>query len=130
MKKGLGLVGALLTGLLGVFGCGANTSMKAANYFEPPMVELLTAISKGDEARAEALLEQGLDLNIIGKADITPLFWFIARQDKAGMKLALKLGADPNFRNGYGNNPVCFVTGAKDNEWLQLLMASGGGSKQ
>ncbi|WP_338589002.1 ankyrin repeat domain-containing protein [Shewanella khirikhana] len=124
-RNGLHWLGCLLVGLLGACGFGGK-NMDAKQFFEPQMVEVLTAISKGDETKAKALLASGVDLNVIGEHEITPLFWFIARHDKEGMQLALKLGADPNFKSGKGNTPVAYVAGWKDIEWLRLLLQAGG----
>ncbi|WP_126167191.1 ankyrin repeat domain-containing protein [Shewanella khirikhana] len=124
-RNGLHWLGCLLVGLLGACGFGGK-NMDAKQFFEPQMVAVLTAISKGDETKAKALLASGVDLNVIGEHEITPLFWFIARHDKEGMQLALKLGADPNFKSGKGNTPVAYVAGWKDIEWLRLLLQAGG----
>ncbi|AZQ11505.1 ankyrin repeat domain-containing protein [Shewanella khirikhana] len=123
-------IGTLLAGLLGACGYAgmaeSGKNMDAKQFFEPQMVAVLTAISKGDETKAKALLASGVNLNVIGEHKITPLFWFIARHDKEGMQLALKLGAAPNFKSGKGNTPVAYVAGWKNIEWLRLLLQAGG----
>ncbi|MEQ6886677.1 ankyrin repeat domain-containing protein [Salicola sp. Rm-C-2C1-2] len=41
-------------------------------------------------------------------------------------KLALKLGADPNFPDDSGDTPVTMMAGGNDNEILRLLLEHGG----
>ncbi|WP_240630216.1 ankyrin repeat domain-containing protein [Brenneria alni] len=101
--------------------------MQASEFFTPPMVELLRTIQKGDETAARHQIAQaGLDLNVQGKEGITPLLWLVMEKDQAGAKLALNLGADPNFRAGHGNTAVNMVSGAKSPEWLKMMLDAGG----
>ncbi|UJR53775.1 ankyrin repeat domain-containing protein [Dickeya zeae] len=101
-------------------------SMQASELFQPPMATLLQTIRKGDETEARRQLAQGLNLNIHGKEGITPLLWLVMEKNKSATQLALKLGADPNFRAGNGNNAVNMVAGAKSPEWLKMMLDAGG----
>ncbi|UCZ76009.1 hypothetical protein LHK94_03110 [Dickeya zeae] len=101
-------------------------SMQASELFQPPMATLLQTIRKGDETEALRQLAQGLNLNIHGKEGITPLLWLVMEKDKSATQLALKLGADPNFCAGNGNNAVNMVAGAKSPEWLKMMLDAGG----
>lgn len=122
-----GLLYSLSLGLLSACNIGANQSMQADLFFSPEMVTLLTAIQKGEESKARELLNDGLDLNIHGDEDITPLLWLIVVQhDQAGARLALKLGADPNFKRHNGNNAVTMVARAEDPAWVELVLSAGG----
>ncbi|XBW55883.1 hypothetical protein OHJ28_07185 [Dickeya fangzhongdai] len=101
--------------------------MQASELFQPPMATLLQTIRKGDEAEARRQLAQGLNLNIQGKEGITPLLWLIYEtQDKEAVRLAFKLGADPNFRTGTDSSAVNMVAGAKSPEWLKMMLDAGG----
>ncbi|MEE3645286.1 MULTISPECIES: ankyrin repeat domain-containing protein [unclassified Brenneria] len=101
--------------------------MQASELFEPPMVALLQSIRNSDEVAAKHQLSQGLNLNIQGKEGVTPLLWLIYEtQDKKAVKLALKLGADPNYKDGYGDSAVNSVSGAKDPDWLRIVLDAGG----
>ncbi|RLM18469.1 hypothetical protein BIY29_18270 [Brenneria alni] len=101
--------------------------MQASELFEPPMVALLQSIQKGDEATARHQLSQEQDLNIQGKEGVTPLLWLIYEtQNKKAVKLALKLGADPNYKDGYGDSAVNSVSGAKDPDWLRIMLDAAG----
>ena len=84
--------------------------MKLTDFFKPGMVELIRAIEKGDETRARKYLK-GVSLNMHGDEGITPLLWLIMQKDKAGMRLAIKLGADPDFARPNGDTPI--TKGAK-----------------
>ncbi|HEB94516.1 MAG TPA: ankyrin repeat domain-containing protein [Gammaproteobacteria bacterium] len=99
--------------------------MKLTDFFRPGMVELIRAIEKGDEARARKYLK-GVSLNMHGDEGITPLFWLMTHKDKAGMRLAIELGADPNFADPNGDSPVIFAAGANDDELLLILLEGGG----
>ncbi|MCV9878099.1 ankyrin repeat domain-containing protein [Brenneria izbisi] len=119
-------IGIVMLGCLTACQAGGR-SMQASEFFTPPMVELLRTIQKGDETAAQRQIAQTrLDLNVQGKEGITPLLWLVMEKDQAGAKLALKLGANPNFRTGHGNTAVNMVSGAKSPEWLKMMLDAGG----
>ncbi len=125
VKKTIALTTGLLLAVLSGCELTGNT-IKLSNFFESDMVELITAIEKGDETKARTLIENGLSLNVHGNEGITPLFWFIIDKDKAAMRLAIKLGADPDFTDSDEGSPIILVTGAKDSELLLILLEGGG----
>ncbi len=101
--------------------------MQASELFTPPMAELLQTLRQGNESEARRLLASGLDLNIRGKEGVPPLLWLIYEtQDKNAVQLALKLGADPNFKDGSGDSAVNWVSGGKDPDWLRIILDAGG----
>ncbi|WP_121576576.1 ankyrin repeat domain-containing protein [Brenneria alni] len=101
--------------------------MQASELFEPSMAALLQSIRNGDEAAARHQLSQGLDLNIQGKEGVTPLLWLVYEtQNKKAVKLALKLGADPNYKDGSGDSIVNRVSGVRDPDWLRIVLDAGG----
>ncbi|MGQ5288085.1 ankyrin repeat domain-containing protein [Pectobacterium actinidiae] len=101
--------------------------MRASELFEPPVVAVLESIQKGDEPAARHQLSQGVNLNIQGKEGITPLLWLIYEtKDKKAVTLALKLGVDPNYKDGFGDSAVNSVAGAKDPDWLRIILDAGG----
>ena len=100
--------------------------MKLTDFFKPKMVELILAIEKNDETQAHALIKQGLSLNVHGDEGITPLLWIVMQKNKAGMRLAIKLGADPNFARPNGDTSVTMVAGGNDDELLLILLEGGG----
>ncbi len=99
--------------------------MKLTDFFRPGMVELIRAIEKGDETRARKYLK-GVSLNMHGDEGITPLLWLIMQKDKDAMRLAIKLGADPDFTNPNGDGPVTMMAGGNDDEMLLILLEGGG----
>ncbi|MFB1118203.1 hypothetical protein RF240_05695 [Dickeya dadantii] len=119
-------IAVLFAGILTACQAGGH-SMQASELFQPPMAALLQTIRKGDEAEARRQLAQGLNLNIQGKEGITPLLWLIYEtQDKNAVRLALKLGADPNYKDGSGDSAVNRVSGARDPDWLRIVLDAGG----
>ncbi|MEQ9971520.1 ankyrin repeat domain-containing protein [Pectobacterium carotovorum] len=101
--------------------------MRASELFEPPLVAVLESIQKGDESAARHQLSQGVNLNIHGKEGVTPLLWLIYEtKDKNAVTLALKLGVDPNYKDGFGDSAVNSVAGAKDPDWLRIILDAGG----
>ena len=125
LKKSLTVLTSLLFGLLASCGLTGKT-MKLTDFFKPDMVELIRAIEQGNESQAHALIKKGLSLNRHGDEGITPLFWLIMQKDKAAMRLAIKLGADPNFANPNGDGPVTTMSGGNDDEMLLILLEGGG----
>ncbi len=119
-------LGVIILGLLTACQAGGH-SMRASELFEPPVVALLESIQKGDESAARHQLSQGVNLNIQGKEGITPLLWLIYEtKDKKAVTLALKLGVDPNYKDGFGDSAVNSVAGAKDPDWLRIILDAGG----
>ncbi|MDL5386591.1 hypothetical protein QSI17_21295 [Aeromonas hydrophila] len=101
--------------------------MQADEFFPAPVVKVLEAIQRGDEAAARRQIEQGVDLNIQDEEGITPLLWLILEtKDYKAVELALKVGADPNYKDGFGDNAVCSVVGSKYPELLQVVVDAGG----
>ncbi len=119
-------VGVVILGLLTACQAGGH-SMRASELFEPPVVAVLESIQKGDESVARHQLSQGVNLNIKGKEGITPLLWLIYEtKDKKAVTLALKLGVDPNYKDGSGDSAVNRVSGVKDPDWLRIILDAGG----
>ena len=73
------------------------------------------------------LSEQGVDVNAVGKGDITPLVCAFAASNKAGYKRLLELGASPNVQMENGLGIMYFATAeADDSEWIELALRYGG----
>jgi ankyrin repeat protein len=108
-------------------GCGGS-NMQAKEFFTPEMVQLLSLIQKGKKNEAADYIQaHSLDLNTHGDKDITPLLWLVIQQeDKIATKLALELGADPNFERANGENAVTMIAGSNDPELLIMMLDAGG----
>ncbi|WP_041418149.1 ankyrin repeat domain-containing protein [Shewanella woodyi] len=101
--------------------------MKAELFFEPNMVQLLKSIQADDISTAKQLIAEGVELNILGNEEITPLLWLITQtNDLKATQRALDLGADPNFSDGDGDNAVTLVARDYAPEWLEMLLEAGG----
>ncbi|TVP60217.1 MAG: ankyrin repeat domain-containing protein [Halomonadaceae bacterium] len=124
-KNGFQLLIIVFLGL-----CGAckpwGTNMQIRDYFEPEYVQLIRAIEGNNEGKARQLVADGLTLNVHGNEGITPLFWLIMGKNNAAVKMALELGADPDFRAGNGRHLVPTLAGGNDDELLELLLKAGG----
>ena len=72
-------------------------NMKAEQFFEPSHVKLLNAIKAGDKQAAQAIIDKGVALDVRGEHGITPLFWLAMETNEESIRLALELGADPDF---------------------------------
>ncbi|MFP1868235.1 ankyrin repeat domain-containing protein [Lonsdalea quercina] len=102
-------------------------SMEARELFDPTTAALLENIRKGNESAAKEALAQGVKLNVHGKEGVTPLQWLILEtRDKKAVTLGLKLGADPNFKNGNGTAAINMVPGFEDPDWLRIILDAGG----
>ncbi|WP_281222015.1 ankyrin repeat domain-containing protein [Photobacterium sanguinicancri] len=124
IRRYLKSVALLIAGLLGA--CNLEgADMDASNFFQPEMVSLLQDIQRDNRKRAEQKIKSGVSLNVHGKDGITPLFWLIINKDKPAIKLALELGADPNFSDPVGDTPIVIVAGGNDDEMLEILLQAG-----
>jgi len=69
----------------------------AEDYFsDPTTLALCHAIADQDRDRVRELIDNGADVNVVGKAGVTPLLWAIPLDDPEILKLLLKHEADPN----------------------------------
>ena len=109
-----------------IVGCNMGNKMKAEEFFNPEMVLLLKTIKKGNEEKAKLMINDGLKLNSHGDEGITPLFWLMLDKDIRAIRLALILGADPNFTSPDGRHPVASIVGEGDDDILALLLKFGG----
>ncbi|WP_253182266.1 MULTISPECIES: ankyrin repeat domain-containing protein [unclassified Aeromonas] len=112
-----------------LFACQVGgKSLQASEFFPAPVVSVLDAILRGDETTARRLIAQGVDLNIrdTEPPGATPLLWLINTKDEKAIQLALKLGADPNFKFGTGGNCVAMVAGSQYPNLLRIMLDAGG----
>src|ERR1022692_4291841 len=69
--------------------------MKAATYFDTqPQIDLADAISKGDTNTMQRLIDAGADVNYLGKDDMRPLFWALAKKNIVCLTFLLAHGAN------------------------------------
>jgi ankyrin repeat protein len=85
------------------------------DYFqEDNAIRACDAITARDQARLQALIDAGLDVNVAGKAGFTLLYWAFAEDNFPAFELLLKSGADPGrklTRSIYVSNKRPFFEG-------------------
>jgi len=108
--------------------------MKASRYFdEQVQIDFARAVERGDEARMQDLVERGADVNAVGRAGMSPLFWALAKRNKVGFQFLLEHGADPNTvaRDENGSLILTMVAAiAEDSDYLRLLLEHGANPDQ
>ena len=131
--------------IMGIFqtSCDGATSealkalkgMKAKNYFESGIqVRFVEAVAKGNESRMRELIEQDADVNAVGKNEMRPLFWALAKQSLKGFEFLLENGADPNFYmediddqpHQHRSSLMEFLAEADAQQYLKLALEHGG----
>ncbi|MDP0501392.1 MAG: ankyrin repeat domain-containing protein [Verrucomicrobiota bacterium JB022] len=112
----------------------ALQGMRASRYFDQQVqIDFARAVERGDEARMQDLLEQGADVNAVGRAGMSPLFWALAKRNKVGFQFLLEHGADPNTvaRDENGSLILTEVAAiAEDSDYLRLLLEHGANPDQ
>lgn len=106
--------------------------MKAKDYFEDQVqIEFATAVAKGNEARMRELLQQGADVNAVGRQEMRPLFWALGKQSLDGFRFLLENGANPNVeaKDLPGEKrPLSLIelaAIAENSDYLRLLLKHG-----
>lgn len=109
--------------------------MKAKDYFESEaQIRFVEAVAKGDDVRMRELLAQGADVDAVGKKEMRPLFWALAKQSLKGFTFLLEKGADPNFYmediddQPHQHKPSLmeFLAEADAQQYLKLALEHGG----
>lgn len=82
---------------------GSSQSWHAKNgwiadkfFTDPKVIELCRAIETNDLPAIRRAIEQGADVNALGKDNMTPLLWAFPENHVERMKILLEAGADPN----------------------------------
>lgn len=100
--------------------------MNLNDFFDKNTTLLINAIYKLDRNQANDFIKNGIDLNVHGHEGITPLFWLLINGNYNSIKLALELGADPNYKAIDGRHTVPSIAGSKNDDILSLLLEFGG----
>ena len=127
----------IFVSLFSVFICACSSlfrkKINAEDHFEPQVAQLIHAIEKGDQSKAQNYLDQGFEINIRGDHGLTPLFYFITNKDIDSVELALQLGADPNYSAIVSSEsgpswrypPIDAMAGGGSNTIFELLLKYG-----
>lgn len=105
------------------------SSTRARDYFDSPLqAALAEASGSGDTNRIRLLINQGADVNCVGRYGMRPLFWALVKCNIKGVTFLLDHGADPDVKGGdrpYTTSPLYLAAGMKDPEYLEELLKHG-----
>jgi len=97
-----------------------------SKYFSIPYeMELIKAVMKGDSSAVKRLAVSGVNINAVGKHEVTPHRTAIKCQQKEIVLLLLKLGVDPNFTTPGKAVPAFAATTLDDPMYLNILWDHG-----
>src|SRR5690625_3504630 len=72
--------------------------MRASDFFDDPVQRsLANAVERGNIDQARVAIENGAEVNAVGKEGMVPLFWALTKQNIDGFRFLLEQGADPNI---------------------------------
>lgn len=95
-------------------------------FSDSKVARLVDAGSRGDIAEMDALIEQGADVNMVGRDGVTPLIWVMAQRNREGAERLLKAGANPNAKMIRHQSAMSLATGGNQPRMLELLLQHGG----
>jgi hypothetical protein len=99
----------------------------AEEAFSDPLTgEMVSEAVQGHNARVAELINQGADVNAVGKDELTPLAWVLASGHLYTAELLLHKGADPNYRMSSGESLMAMAAGGDSQERLKLMLDYGG----
>lgn len=80
-------------------------------------------LHEAGNAKAEALLAKGPDVNAKDKDGVTPLHKAVQKGDKAEVEALLAKGADVNARGKNGRTPLHAAAGQGNKDVAELLLS-------
>ncbi|RYF73343.1 MAG: ankyrin repeat domain-containing protein [Cytophagaceae bacterium] len=93
---------AALSILLAAAGCDPSTTMTQLDeeqFFEPAYQTLARAVRLGTLSAIDNQLKAKLDINHVGKQNMTLLMWSIVNHNKKSLTHLLEKGANPNYKD-------------------------------
>jgi ankyrin repeat protein len=109
--------------------CNQGKTMNKIDYSKyfsnPTETELIKAVMKGDSATIKSLAASGVNLNAVGKYEVTPLSTALECRQKEIVSLLLQLGVDPNFTTPGKAVPAFAATELDDSSYLNILLEHG-----
>ncbi len=101
--------------------------MSLENMFPERQVRAFAeAAGRGKIKEVEAFVEQGVDVNVRGTRNATPLFWAMRNNSIKGFNKLLELGADPNVVFDDGGTVMHWAVRHKDATFLNRALVHGG----
>ena len=103
---------------------------KAKDSFDlPRQIDLANAVANGDTKKIQTLIQQGADVNYVGRDGMRPVLWAIIKQSLTGLKSLLDNGADANVTVKADNLPresaLTMAAWLKDAGYLEELLKHG-----
>lgn len=104
----------------------AKAGMKSPGaYFDESAAALVQAAVDGDAARAAALVKAGANPNAEGrgnKVSLRPLQYAIAVDSESGVRILMRLGADPTLQTDGTGHPLTFPIHLNKPRMLEVLL--------
>lgn len=125
MKRLLLLTLILLTGSCDQVNTRRMT-LEPERFFEGRELALARAVQANqlDEVRR---LAKDVELNQFHKENMTPLIWAMLIDREKSFRELLRLGANPNLKDGQNVQPVAIAAGSSDNnKYMKILLENGG----
>ena len=83
---------------------------------------LAEAAAAGRIAHVRELIDEGANVNAVGRDGVTPLLWALSARNKPGVRAVLELGANPNHVIPEGLSAVSSAAAMEDSEYLRLML--------
>lgn len=91
-------------------------------YREREYIDFAKAVIKSDLEKMEAGLKGGVDINRVGKREITFLYLALVRKNFESFSFLLKNGADPNYSPSKGYSIVTYCLDLEDSKFIEELL--------
>ena len=88
-------------------------------------MRVVTAAERGDAATVLALLQQGVDANVVASDGSTALLWSVYRADLATTRALVAADADANASNRYGLTPLLQASRIGHDDIIAALLVAG-----
>ncbi len=105
----------------------------ADNYFDREEdIALVKAVAKGNPDKIEKCIQNGGNVNAVGREGFTPLLWAHTKSSKKGFVYLLQHGADPNLvTTRYDDDKMSImeeITTFRETDYLSLALENGASS--
>jgi uncharacterized protein len=118
----------LALGLL-VAGCApSRTDLMTSEelFHNPKVLSMAKAAESGDVASIERLLNEGVDVNSLGRGNATVLSRALRAKSKPAYQFLLEHGANPNVLDSHGIGVINLAALEPDPYWLEQALRNGG----
>jgi hypothetical protein len=125
------LLGSLIFAVTGCRTTASNVSLRLMNartyYDDTVQVQFVEAVGNNDVATMEKWLRAGGNVNAIGRENMHPLFWAVAKRSFVGFDFLLRNGSDPQKAKLDSDGLSLYRVAAGGNEirFLRLLLKHG-----